>query len=106
MTRQNICTGAPWKPVIGYAHAGTAERERPTGSRRGGPGSWWRQGSGEEEPGLKAGPTRKGRPLLSARTGDDPRWDIVGPQAVGMEAILIDRRPQMLPDVLKGVVNL
>ena len=24
--------------------------------------------------------------------GDDPRWDLVGPRAVGMEAILIDRR--------------
>jgi len=23
--------------------------------------------------------------------GDDPRWDIVGPQGVGMKAILIDR---------------
>ncbi len=38
--------------------------------------------------------------------GDDPRWDIVGPQAVGMEAVLIDRRTQTLPDVLKGVVIL
>jgi len=24
--------------------------------------------------------------------GDDPRWDLIGPRAVGMEAILIDRR--------------
>ena len=38
--------------------------------------------------------------------GDDPCWDIVGPQAIGMEAILINRRTQTLPDVLKGVVNL
>ena len=38
--------------------------------------------------------------------GDDPRWDIVGPQALGMEAVLIDRRTQTLPDVLKGVVTL
>jgi len=38
--------------------------------------------------------------------GDDPRWDIVGPQAVGMEAVLIDRRTQTLPDVLEGVVSL
>jgi len=29
--------------------------------------------------------------------GDDPRWDLVGPRAVGIDAILIDRR-----DVLKG----
>ena len=36
--------------------------------------------------------------------GDDPRWDIVGPQTVGMEAVLIDRRTHMLPDVLKGVI--
>ena len=36
--------------------------------------------------------------------GDDPRWDIAGPQAVGMEAVLIDRRTQTLPDVLKGVL--
>ena len=38
--------------------------------------------------------------------GDHPRWDIAGPQAVGMEAVLIDRRTQTLPDVLKGVVSL
>lgn len=38
--------------------------------------------------------------------GDDPRWDIVGPQALGMEAVLIDRRTQTLPDVLKGLVRL
>ena len=36
--------------------------------------------------------------------GDDPRCDIVGPQTVGMEAVLIDRRTHMLPDVLKGVI--
>jgi putative hydrolase of the HAD superfamily len=27
--------------------------------------------------------------------GDDPRWDLVGPRAVGMEAVLIDRRGVM-----------
>ena len=32
--------------------------------------------------------------------GDDPRWDIVGPQSVGIEALLIDRRVQTLSDVL------
>ena len=37
--------------------------------------------------------------------GDDPRWDIVGPQALGMDAVLIDRRTQTLPDVLKGLVR-
>jgi len=25
--------------------------------------------------------------------GDEPRWDIDGPQALGIDAILIDRRP-------------
>ena len=38
--------------------------------------------------------------------GDDPRWDVTGPQAAGMEAVLIDRRTHTLPDVLKGVVIL
>jgi putative hydrolase of the HAD superfamily len=37
--------------------------------------------------------------------GDDPRWDIAGPQSVGMEAVLIDRRTQTLRDVLKGIIN-
>lgn len=37
--------------------------------------------------------------------GDDLRWDIVGPQSVGMEALLIDRRTQTLPDVLKDVLK-
>ena len=37
--------------------------------------------------------------------GDDPRWDIVGPQALGINAVLIDRRTQTLPDVLKGIVR-
>ena len=23
--------------------------------------------------------------------GDDPRWDITGPEAIGMKAVLIDR---------------
>jgi len=27
--------------------------------------------------------------------GDDPRWDIVGPRAIGMEAVLIDRSGKM-----------
>ena len=38
--------------------------------------------------------------------GDHPRWDVVGPQGVGMEAGLIDRATQTLPDVLKGVIAL
>ena len=38
--------------------------------------------------------------------GDDPRWDVAGPKAAGMEAVLIDRRTHTLPDVLKGVVIL
>ncbi len=37
--------------------------------------------------------------------GDDPRWDIVGPQALGIDAALIDRRTQTLPDVLKGMLQ-
>lgn len=45
-------------------------------------------------------------PGQCAFVGDDPRWDIAGPQAVGMEAVLIDRRTHTLPDVLKGVVKL
>jgi putative hydrolase of the HAD superfamily len=35
--------------------------------------------------------------------GDDPRWDIVGPHAVGMDALLIDRRTQTLPDLLEEI---
>lgn len=35
--------------------------------------------------------------------GDDPRWDIVGPQSVGMDALLIDRRTQTLPDLLEEI---
>ena len=35
--------------------------------------------------------------------GDDPRWDIAGPQAIGMDALLIDRRTQTLPDLLEGI---
>jgi putative hydrolase of the HAD superfamily len=31
-------------------------------------------------------------PLYCVFVGDDPRWDLVGPRAVGIEAILIDRR--------------
>lgn len=36
-----------------------------------------------------------------AFVGDDPRWDVAGPQAAGMEAVLIDRRTHTLPDVLR-----
>lgn len=35
--------------------------------------------------------------------GDDPRWDIAGPHVVGMDALLIDRRTQTLPDLLEGI---
>ena len=38
--------------------------------------------------------------------GDDPRWDVAGPQAAGMEAVLIDRRTLSLPDILEGVLIL
>ena len=38
--------------------------------------------------------------------GDDPSGDIAGSNAVGMDAVLIDRRTQTLPDVLKGFVTL
>ena len=31
------------------------------------------------------------RPEQCLFVGDDPRWDLVGPQALGMEAVLIDR---------------
>ena len=33
--------------------------------------------------------------------GDDPRWDIVGPQAVGIEALLIDRNVHSLDALLR-----
>jgi len=38
--------------------------------------------------------------------GDDPRWDLVGPRAVGMEAILIDRRGMMQNTDEKPIKNL
>ncbi len=50
--------------------------------------------------------TLKATPDQCVFVGDDPRWDIAGPQALGIEAVLIDRRTQTLPDVLKGVVTL
>ncbi len=37
--------------------------------------------------------------------GDDPRWDIAGPKALDMDATLIDRRTQTLPDVLEGILR-
>jgi putative hydrolase of the HAD superfamily len=36
--------------------------------------------------------------------GDDPRWDVVGPRAVGIEAILIDRRGTT-PDAEKDPIQ-
>ena len=44
----------------------------------------------------------KAAPEQCVFIGDDPRWDIVGPQSVGMDALLIDRRTQTLTDVLEG----
>lgn len=38
--------------------------------------------------------------------GDDPRWDLVGPRAVGIEAILIDRRGMMQDAGEKQIKNL
>jgi putative hydrolase of the HAD superfamily len=38
--------------------------------------------------------------------GDDPRWDLVGPRAVGMEAILIDRYGTVREPQEKPVQNL
>ena len=48
----------------------------------------------------------KAMPEQCVFVGDDPRWDIAGPEAVGMAAVLIDRRTQTLPDVLKGLLNM
>ena len=45
-------------------------------------------------------------PAQCVFVGDDPRWDVAGPQAVGIEAVLIDRKTQTLPDALKGAVTL
>ena len=45
-------------------------------------------------------------PAQCVFVGDDPRWDVAGPEGVGMEAILIDRKTQTLPDALKGAVIL
>jgi len=38
--------------------------------------------------------------------GDDPRWDIVGPKTIGMEAILIDRRGAVRDSEEKAIRNL
>ena len=46
------------------------------------------------------------RPAQCVFVGDDPRWDVAGPQAVGIEAVLIDRKTQTLADALKGAVTL
>ena len=37
----------------------------------------------------------KAKPRDCVFVGDDPRWDLVGPRAVGIEAILIDRKRMM-----------
>ncbi len=44
-------------------------------------------------------------PAQCVFVGDDPRWDSVGPQSVGMAALLIDRRTQTLPDLLEGMTT-
>jgi putative hydrolase of the HAD superfamily len=38
--------------------------------------------------------------------GDDPRWDIAGPKAVGIEAILIDRKNVYNNDDLEKILDL
>ena len=38
--------------------------------------------------------------------GDDPRWDLVGPRAVGIEAVLIDRRGTMYDAGEDSIQNL
>jgi FMN phosphatase YigB (HAD superfamily) len=35
------------------------------------------------------------RPEECVFVGDDPRWDIAGPRAIGIEAVLIDRTGKM-----------
>ena len=46
------------------------------------------------------------RPEDCIFVGDDPRWDLVGPRAVGIEAILIDRRGMTHNTVEKPIKNL
>lgn len=46
------------------------------------------------------------RPEDCIFVGDDPRWDLVGPRAVGIEAILIDRRGVMQNTGEKSIKNL
>jgi putative hydrolase of the HAD superfamily len=42
----------------------------------------------------------------SVFVGDDPRWDIVGPRAVGMRAILIDRRQGGRDEEVERILDL
>jgi putative hydrolase of the HAD superfamily len=43
-------------------------------------------------------------PLDSLFVGDDPRWDLAGPRALGMDAILIDRHGAF-PDAAGGAIQ-
>jgi putative hydrolase of the HAD superfamily len=36
------------------------------------------------------------RPIDCLFVGDDPRWDLRGPRAIGIEAVLIDRKGSRL----------
>ena len=38
--------------------------------------------------------------------GDDPKWDLAGPRAMGIEAVLIDRRGTMSPTEEIAIRNL
>ena len=38
--------------------------------------------------------------------GDDPRWDLAGPQAIGMDTCLIDRQGLVLDEGTVSIQNL
>jgi putative hydrolase of the HAD superfamily len=46
------------------------------------------------------------RPHDCLFVGDDPRWDLAGPQALGMEVILIGRRGAYSDPAIKAIRNL
>jgi FMN phosphatase YigB (HAD superfamily) len=78
-------------------------RSRPTSSWFCGDAGWRKPAKPIFELALQKLQTQAGDCLF---VGDDPRWDVAGPRAMGMDAVLVDRLGETRDDPSASIGSL